>query len=376
MIATEQAEFICFLDTVPRVWLFQTGNTLEWHTPEVAAQRGVKPLVVSSERVAELRQQIPALWYCHPSYYGELSPTPPQPKTQPEPEPMPAQEPKTEPKQETKSLRERLASAAKSNGNDAGKGAIDRATVGSLRPWITAVYILLLLGVVAVCAWNIMPYEVFVRGILSRFELSQFGQFFADNPAAIWIAAAVIGGAAWKLSGEWLAGLIFAFLVVALAFSNLYSWIIGAVVWAVIQAIELLPIIMSSNQGYLRAIIKEQETHQALRINKDDDGLIRAIKKGYNALPLRFLIIARRLRIWVYLLDLCICLAVYPPVREGGIERFFFILTTFQFGQLDWGNIILLFATLLAVEAVFKVLIVARNFLTYLKTSEPKGAAA
>ena len=65
MIATEQAEFICFLDTVPRVWLFQTGDTLEWHTVEVADQRGVKPLVLSSERVAELRKQIPNLYYCH-----------------------------------------------------------------------------------------------------------------------------------------------------------------------------------------------------------------------------------------------------------------------------------------------------------------------
>ena len=373
MQTAQIAEFICFLDTVPRTWLFETApGTLEWHTSDVADQRGVTPLVCSSERVAELRQQIPGLWYCHPSYYGEMRPVRPLP---PQPEPVKTQEPKTEPKQETKSLRDRIASAAKSHATDAGKGAIASAAVGSLKPWITALYILLLLGVVAVCAWNVMPYEVFVRGLLSRFELSQFGQFFTANPVAVWIAAAVIGVGAWKLAGEWLAGAIFAFLVIALAFSNLYSWIIGVIVWAVIQAIELLPIIMSSNQGYLRAIIKEQETHEALRINKDDDGLIRAIKKGYNALPLRFLIIARRLRIWVYILDLCICIAVYPLIN-GSIDRLFYVLSTGLWGLIDWGNVVLLFATLLAVEVVFKVLIVAKSFLTYLKTSKQQGAAA
>ncbi len=385
---TAQAEFICFQDTVPRVWLFETApGQLEWLTPDVANQRGLQPLIVPSERIVDMRQRFPNLWYCAPSYYGEMRPTPPpltpqpepQTQTQPEPEPMPTED-KESRRSPLQGLRERVAAARKQATEGGEKSSpLPNAVVGSLRPWITAVYILLLLGVVAVCLWNILPYQIFVEGLMSRFNLTQIGQFFTNNPAAVWIAAAVIGGAAWKLSDEWLAGALFAFIVLALGFSNLYSWIIAAILWAVIQAIELLPIVMSNNPGYLRSVLREQESHQKLRISDNDDGLIRSIKKAYNALPLRFLMAARRLRLWVYLLDLMICIAVYPPVREGGIVRFIFLLTTMQWGQFDWGNIFLLFATLLAVEAVFKVLLIARNFLTYLKTSEskaPKGAIA
>ena len=382
MQATE-AYRVIFLDRVPRVWLFEpTAGNLEWLTPEQAQQRGLQPKLFTDSQCEAMVKGNPKMFHSHSEYYGRqdsvapppgVTVTPPAAAPSPQSNPEPVQ-PQTEKQEPT--LRERVARAAKDKAVDYGKGAIASAAVGSLRPWITAVYVLLLLGVVAVCAWNIMPYEVFVRGLLSRFELSQFGQFFANNPIAIWIAAGVIGVGAWKLSDEWIAGLIFAFLVLALGFSNLYSWLIGTILWAVIQAIELLPIVMSSNQGYLRAIIKEQETHEALRIDKNDDGLVRAIKKGYNSLPMRFLIIARRLRIWVYLLDLCICIAVYPPITVGGIDRLFYVLSTGLWGLIDWGNIVLLFATLLAVEVVFKVLIVARNFLTYLKTSKPKGAIA
>lgn len=245
----------------------------------------------------------------------------------------------------------------------------------NLRPWITVIYVLLLLGVVSVCFWNIMPYQVAVSWALSRFDgITMIGQFLQNNPIFVWIGAGIIGFAAWKLSEEWIAGLAFAFLVLALAFSPLYEWIIAAIVWAVIQAIELLPIVMGENPGYIRTILNEKDAHKNLQIKGDDDGLTKSLKKGYNALPMRFIATARRLRVWVYLLDLVICLAVYPPVSVGGIDRLFYVMTAGLWGLLDWGNIVMLFATLFAVEAVFKLLLISRNFLKYLKQAEAKPA--
>jgi NADH:ubiquinone oxidoreductase subunit K len=67
---------------------------------------------------------------------------------------------------------------------------------------------------------------------------------------------------------------------------------------------------------------------------------------------------------------------VYPPVREGGIARFFFLLSTGQWGQFDWANIVLMFVTLFAVEAVVKVLIIVNHFRNYLKASKQQPANA
>lgn len=219
----------------------------------------------------------------------------------------------------------------------------------AIAPYIAVLYVFLFIGVFFVALWNIGPYEVAVRFIASRFGTSALVPFLLTLP--------VIG---WLLSG----------------IGYLIFWIVGAVVWAIIQLIELLPIIMTYNPGYVRNVLQEQEAHESLRPDKNDPGVVRYLKKFYNQFPMRFLVIARRLRVWVYVLDMLIVMMVYPPVREGGIGRFFFLLATGQWGQFDWVNIILMFVTLFAMEAVVKLLLTVKHFRDYLKQTKRQPQAA
>lgn len=219
---------------------------------------------------------------------------------------------------------------------------IEKPWQGAIAPWVNLLYILLAIAVFFVCLWNIGPYEVAVRYVASKFETSSLVDFL------LWVP--VIG---WILQG----------------LGNFIFWLVGALVWGCIQLIELMPLIMTNHPGYVRSVLVQQEAHTRVRVRQDDPGIVRYLKKFYNHLPVRFLVLARRLRGWVYVLDMMIVMMVYPPVREGGIARFFFLLMTGQWGQLDWPNIVLMFVTLLAVEAVVKILLIVNHFRLYLRTA-------
>ncbi len=219
----------------------------------------------------------------------------------------------------------------------------------AIAPYIAVLYVFLGIGVFFVALWNIGPYEVAARFIAQRFETSAIVGFLLALPLIGWLLSAI---------------------------GYLFFWIVGAVVWAIIQLIELLPIVMTHNPGYVRSVLMEQEAHESLRPDQNDPGVVRYLKKFYNQFPMRFLVIARRLRVWVYVLDMLIVMMVYPPVREGGIGRFFFLLATGQWGQFDWVNIILMFVTLFAMEAVVKLLMSVKHFRDYLKATKRRPQAS
>lgn len=217
-----------------------------------------------------------------------------------------------------------------------------------IKPWVNLLYILLLIAIFFVCLWNIGPYEVAVRFIAAKFEASALVDFMLNFPLLGWIL-------------RWLGDALF--------------WLIGAVVWSVIQLIELMPMIMVHQPGYVRSVLNRYEASPKVRPRSDDPGVVRYLKKFYNLLPIRFLILARRLRGVVYVVDMCIVMAVYPPC-DGGIGRFFFLLGTGQWGRLDWANILLMLITLFAVEAIFKIILIVNHFRLYLKESKPEATAA
>lgn len=220
---------------------------------------------------------------------------------------------------------------------------IEQPWQGAIAPWVNLLYILLAIAVFFVCLWNIGPYEVAVRYVASKFETSALVSFLLWMPVVGWILQGI---------------------------GNFIFWLVGALVWGCIQLIELMPLIMTNHPGYVRSVLVQQEAHTRVRVRHDDPGIVRYLKKFYNHLPVRFLVLARRLRGWVYVLDMMIVMMVYPPVREGGIARFFFLLMTGQWGQLDWPNIVLMFVTLLAVEAVVKILLIVNHFRLYLRTAK------
>jgi uncharacterized membrane protein len=264
----------------------------------------------------------------------------------PEPEPEPEAQ-----KQQVKEEGEPMKKGANAAGHAAGIAVniLTKPWQKALTPYIIILYILLIIGVFFVCLWNIFPYELAVRFVSSKFLDSGIVRLVLSLP--------LIG---------WLLGIV----------GNSIYWIVGTSVWGAIQLIELLPLVMTSNPGYVRSVLQEQEATEQIRPNQDDPGLVRYLKKFYNQLPLRFLATARRLRGWVYVIDMLIVMMVYPPVKEGGVARFIFLLSTGQWGQFDWGNIVLMFVTLFAVEAVVKVLIIVNHFRNYLKASKRQPANA
>lgn len=218
-----------------------------------------------------------------------------------------------------------------------------------LRPWIELLFWLLLIVLIPICFWNIGPYEMAVRFVASKLESSALMDFLAWLP--------LLGAIIYGVGRVWL-------------------WLIGAFVWAVIQLIELMPMLMTNNPDYVRGMLNSYEVSPKFTIRQDDPGHVKSLKKFYNVLPLRFLIMARRMRGLVYVLDMIINLAVFPPVEEGGIGRFFFLLGTGQWGELDWGNIILAIVTIVAVETIVKITLIVNHFRRYLKAHKAQTATA
>lgn len=316
----------------PQRWLFVRKGEPQWLTEEEAL---ANPKDLNLASVPEATVQG---WG---DKYGKLET---YPATEEEPQEEPVMSEKETKKPAMFKIRRRgNARAHESN------GLFTKPWQKSIAPYINVLYVLLILGVFFVCLWNIFPYELAVRFVASRFLDSGILGFVLALP--------VIG---------WILGFI----------GNAIYWIVGAIVWGVIQLIELLPLVMTSNPGYVRSVLREQEAHERIRPREDDPGPVRYLKKFYNHLPMRFLSTARRLRGWVYVLDMLIVMMVYPPVREGGVGRFFFLLSTGQWSQFDWANIVLMFVTLLAVEAIVKVLMIVNHFRNYIKASKAQTVAA
>jgi hypothetical protein len=105
----------------------------------------------------------------------------------------------------------------------------------------------------------------------------------------------------------------------------------------------------------MRTVISEQDNSQRFALKDDDDPAVRLLKQWYNRFPMLTVTKARNFSLFVYAIDFCICLLVYPPA-DGGFSNFFFLIMTGQFMMLNWTNIVLLVVTLYAIEAIVHLL--------------------
>lgn len=135
------------------------------------------------------------------------------------------------------------------------------------------------------------------------------------------------------------------------------SWIVGAVLWVVIQIIEVLPLILFNHTGFLAYFIGASQSHKHYQIQESDDPTLKALKKTYNALPTSVVSNLETLKIFTYTVDFLICLTVYSPVRSGKITDFILYLSTGQFSKILWDNILLALITLFAVETIICLII-------------------
>jgi len=171
---------------------------------------------------------------------------------------------------------------------------------------------------------NIGPYEQAIRLLFGSGEISGLAAFILSVP----ILGTMILGA-----------------------GNLIAWVLGAILWALLQGLELLPMLLFNSRRALKGVIESGERSDVLQVNQNDDPALASLKKAYNRLPYSLVRNFRNAALFAYLIDICICLRVYPPV-DGGIDQALLILTTGAFQLVDWGNVGMLLVTLFAVEAL------------------------
>lgn len=174
---------------------------------------------------------------------------------------------------------------------------------------------------------NIAPYEQAVRILFSSSEVSGLAAFILNLP-----------GIGLMVSGA----------------LNLLSWLAGAVLWFVLQTLELLPVLLFNNRRALKGVIKQSTGDDTFKISPNDDPALANLKRVYNRLPYRIVRQFRQFALFAYVVDLCICLTVYPPV-DGGISKMMLIITTGAFQLINWGNVLMLLVTLFAVEVLVTI---------------------
>ncbi|MBG1258639.1 hypothetical protein F8S20_05515 [Nostoc sp. BAE] len=144
---------------------------------------------------------------------------------------------------------------------------------------------------------------------------------------------------------------------IAAIFSKSLSWILGAILWAVIQIIEVLPLILYNNEKFIQKIVGEADGRSRYQEKDTDDPTLKMLKRTYNHLPISVVSNLEVLKIFTYTVDFLICLTVYSPVSSGKISDLIFILATGQWGKLDYGNLALALITLFAIEVIVSLII-------------------
>ncbi|MBE8990138.1 hypothetical protein [Nostoc sp. LEGE 12450] len=193
---------------------------------------------------------------------------------------------------------------------------------------------LLYWGLVVAGIWfaylNIQPYERAVSFLGAKATSSAFISLVASIPLVNGIAA---------------------------IFSKSLSWILGAILWSVIQIIEILPLILYNNEKFIEKIVTEADERSRYQEKDTDDPTLKMLKRTYNHLPISVVSNLEVLKIFTYTVDFLICLTVYSPVESGKISDLIFILATGQWGKLDYGNLALALVTLFAIEVIVSLII-------------------
>lgn len=193
---------------------------------------------------------------------------------------------------------------------------------------IKALYWLAVLAAIWFAYLNIHPYAAIAKITIAQTIDFSLIQFIARIPIINGIAA-IIG--------------------------SILHWFIGVILWAVIQTVEVLPIVLRRDRAFMRTLITHVDTSDKFNIKEDDEPTLAALKAWYNQFPSLTIARARTAALFVYAIDFCICLLVYPPA-PGGFTNFIFLMSTGQYERLDWQNIAMLLLTLFAIEGIVRLL--------------------
>lgn len=191
------------------------------------------------------------------------------------------------------------------------------------------IYVLIALGVYF-AVLNISPYEKVIGLMTQSIRDSLIAQFLTTIPLLGWVVA---------------------------GFGKTAIWAVAAMAWFIIQVIEVLPLVVFSDDRLLLTIIQEGD-RKGYQINDSDDPMLKGIKRIYNRIPLMIVRNLKFAQIFTYTLDFILIMLVYPPIN-GNASDFMFVLAVGDLGAINWLNIFMGFTTLFAVEIIVILLIYA-----------------
>lgn len=138
--------------------------------------------------------------------------------------------------------------------------------------------------------------------------------------------------------------------------SGFMLFVFGVSFWAILQFLQLFPLLLFSNENFMRQIINRSDTRKKVSVKDNDEAMLRRIKVAYNALPTSYISNLEKWCVVSYLLDFYINCTTNPPIK-GGFEVLGDMLLYGKFELLDWANILLNLQTVFAVEFVVLMLI-------------------
>jgi hypothetical protein len=196
--------------------------------------------------------------------------------------------------------------------------------------WLRILYWGLVLTGVYFAYLNIQPYEQAVRFLSGKVVNQAFMYLISVIPIINGIAAFLSAGV---------------------------TWILGTLLWGVIQITEVLPLILYNHEGFMQQVISNVDSRSKYQVKDGDDPTLAMLKRTYNALPISVVSNLERLKIMTYTIDFLICITVYSPVPSGKFSDFFWFIATGQWGKLDYGNLALALTTLFAIEIIISLII-------------------
>ncbi len=189
---------------------------------------------------------------------------------------------------------------------------------------------------------NISPYEKMVRYLTGQVQYFDLWEF---------------------LSNVWIIGPIFG------AISRIFSFGVGAVLWACFQIPEILPLILLGHGLFLKAFIQQADSAQKYQIKSSDDFALKTAKHAANRMPTEVLSNLLLIMAIAYLLDLFLCCIINPPVQDGSIFDLVAVIATGQYSRLDWNAIGLNLIILFAVESIILGIIFVGKLMYFMRQS-------
>lgn len=114
----------------------------------------------------------------------------------------------------------------------------------------------------------------------------------------------------------WNASLYYTILMSFFAPQGVFTLLIGfvaLVLWALLQVLEVLPLLVKGSLGALALLIKAAERFRGLEVNEKDNPLVAGLKRQYNAFPQRWIGRIMLLSYGAFCTDLAILLRYFQP---------------------------------------------------------------